>query len=122
VLAVHHRLDRTPQLAADDPSRLSDEWSVAHAAFHLALLTACPNPFLLGTAVSLRDSAELYRRWSWRQDFTERDIPGEHRAILDAVLARDADIAGQLLTRHIQHTTDILLQHAATRSDDPDSG
>lgn len=117
VLAAHHRLARTPQMAADDPGRLSDDWAVAHAAFHLALLSACPNPFLLGTALSLRDSAELYRRWSVAQSTTTRDIPAEHRAILDAVLAHDVDSAADLLARHIQHTTDILLEHQSVAAD-----
>lgn len=115
VLAAHHRLDRTPQMAADDPGRLSDEWAAAHTEFHLASLAACPNPFLLGTALSLRDSAELYRRWSVPQ-FADRDIAAEHRAILDAVLAHDADTATTLLAAHIQQTTDILLEHAITES------
>jgi DNA-binding GntR family transcriptional regulator len=118
VLAAHHRLDRTPQMVAADPGRLSDEWAVAHGAFHLALLAGCPNPILLGTAVSLRDSAELYRRWSVPQSFNRQDIPGEHRAILDAVLAHDADAAAALLTRHIQHTTDILLNYAGSEAVD----
>ncbi len=112
VLAAHHRLDRTPQTATDDPSRLSEEWATAHAEFHLALLAGCPNPFLLGTAVSLRASAELYRRWSMPKSFTERDIPAEHRAIVDAVLAHDAGTASILLAAHIQRTTDLLLHHA----------
>lgn len=109
LLAAHHRLDRTPQLAADDPGRLSDEWAAAHAAFHLALLAGSPNPVLLGTAVSLRDSAELYQRLSVPEDNSHRDIPAEHRALLNAALAHDADAAVELLCSHIQRTTDILL-------------
>jgi DNA-binding GntR family transcriptional regulator len=109
VLATHHRLDRTPMLAPDGTGRLSDEWATAHAAFHLALLAGCPNPVLLGTAASLRDSAELYQRLSVPEDVSERDIPAEHRAIMEAALAHDADTAAQLLAQHIQRTTDILL-------------
>jgi DNA-binding GntR family transcriptional regulator len=109
VLAAHHRLDRTPQMAAEDPSRLSDDWAAAHAAFHVALLAGCPNPVMLGIAVSLRDSAELYQRWSAPQSFPRRDIPAEHRALLDAALAHDASLAAALLVSHIQKTTDILL-------------
>jgi DNA-binding GntR family transcriptional regulator len=109
VVAAHHTLDRTPHMEADDPKRLSDDWSAAHAAFHLALLAGCPNPILLGTAVSHRDSAELYQRLSVPEDVTKRDIPAEHRAILDAALAHDEDKAAELLAMHIQRTTDILL-------------
>lgn len=111
LLAAHHRLDRTPHLEADGPTRLSDHWVAAHAQFHLALLAGCPNPVLLTTAITLRDSAELYRRLSIPEDATERNIPAEHRAIMDAALAHDADTAADLLIKHVQRTTDILLHN-----------
>jgi DNA-binding GntR family transcriptional regulator len=118
VLAAHHRLERTPQRAEEDPSRLSDDWTVAHAAYHHALLAGCPNPRLLAIADSLRDSAELYRRWSVPLAHGHRDIAGEHRAILDAVLAHDPDAATAALAAHIQHTTNVLLEHADTDLND----
>jgi DNA-binding GntR family transcriptional regulator len=118
VLAAHHRLERTPQMAADDASRLSDEWTAAHAGYHHALLAGCPNPRLLAIAESLRDAAELYRRWSVPLAHTHRDIAGEHRAILDAVLAHDTHAATAALTAHIQATTNVLLREADARVDD----
>lgn len=110
VLAAHYRLEKTEQMAADDPDRVSEEWADAHAAYHLALLSGCPNPRLLAIARSLRDSAELYRRWSVPLGHEDRDIAGERKGILDAILARDADAAVALLTEHIQHTTRVLLR------------
>ncbi len=118
VLAAHHRLDRTPQMSADDPSRLSDDWAAAHAAYHHALLVGCPNPRLLAIAESLRDAAELYRRWSVPLAHAPRDIAGEHRAILDAVLAHDTDAATAALAAHIHATTNILLDQGNTHFND----
>jgi DNA-binding GntR family transcriptional regulator len=118
VLAAHHRLERTPQQAADDPSRLSAAWTAAHAAYHHTLLTACPNPRLLAVADSLRDAAELYRQWSVPLAHVHRDIAGEHRAILDAVLARDVGAASAALEAHIHATTNVLLDQAVARVDD----
>ena len=109
LVAAHHRMERTPMYDADDPDRLSDDWVVAHAAFHQALLDGCTNRRILSTATALRDSAELYRQWSAPQHDRQRDIAAEHRAILDAAVARDADLACELLTAHIQRTTDALL-------------
>lgn len=119
VLAAHHQLQNTPQMAGDDPAQLSEEWARAHAAYHDALLLGCPNPRLLAIARSLRDSAELYRRWSVPFDPAHRDIPGEHRAILDAVLAHDEEAAVAALTRHIRYTTEVLLRHAESVEVDP---
>jgi DNA-binding GntR family transcriptional regulator len=111
VLAAHHRLERTPEMCAEDPSRLSDEWAIAHAGYHNALLDGCPNPRMRAVAGSLRDAAELYRRWSLPLAGGDRDVPGEHRAMLDAALAHDLDAATAVYTRHIQHTTNVLLAH-----------
>jgi DNA-binding GntR family transcriptional regulator len=114
VLAAHHRLGRTPQMAADDPARLTEEWAAAHSDYHQALLSACPNPRLLALAESLRTSAELYRRWSVPLGHEDRDISGEHRGMLDAVLDHDADTAVALLIAHIRHTTNVLVEQTAT--------
>lgn len=43
MLAAHHRLERIPQMAADQPRRLGDDWTIAHAAFRHSLLMGCPN-------------------------------------------------------------------------------
>ncbi len=110
VIAAHHRLSRTPQLVADDPSRLSDDWVAAHAEFHYCLLEGCPNQRLKDIAGSLRDAAELYRRWSVPLGGPDaRDPAAEHAAIVSAVLSRDADEAVRQLDAHIGRTTDILL-------------
>src|SRR6266568_3720686 len=63
ILAAHHRLERTP--VTRDDGTVSEDWSVQHRDFHVALLTGCGNRRLETVANSLRDSAELYRRWYW---------------------------------------------------------
>lgn len=103
-------LDRTPIYDDSDPARFSDRWVEAHAAFHDSLLVGCPNRRIRTVAVSLRESAELYRRWSAPLHDRQRDIAGEHRAIMDAVIARNALLAGDLLSSHIRRTTDKLLE------------
>ncbi len=115
VIALHHTLTRTPQTDPDDPARLGEAWTHAHAAFHAGVLAGCANRRLRTIADGLRDSAELYRQWSRPLGHDEdRDVAGEHRALLDAVLARDPETAVGVLTRHIEHTTAVLLDEAAT--------
>lgn len=110
VLAAHHRLARTPQQDPDDPARMSESWAAAHAAFHAVLLQGCPNPRLRSIALALRDSAELYRRWTIPVGHdTGRDTAGEHRALLDGALARDPDQAVLVLTEHLRRTARVLL-------------
>jgi DNA-binding GntR family transcriptional regulator len=116
VLAMHHRLERTPQAADEDPDRLSEAWVAAHAAFHNALLSGCRNRRLRAVAGSLRDAAELYRRWSVPLGGAKRDIPGEHREMLQAVLERDPDRAVRALDAHIRHTTRTLIEETSSDS------
>lgn len=116
VLAAHHLLERTPMLAPGEPPHLNDEWSIAHADFHEMLLKGSPNLRLRAIASNLRDSGELYRRWSVSQVGqveTVRDIAGEHRGILEAVLARDAELATRRLREHYELTTRLLLESTA---------
>lgn len=110
VLAAHHVLARTPQQDPQDPQRMGEAWASAHADFHSVLLSGCPNPRLRAMALALRDSAELYRRWSVPVGHdTARDITSEHEALLRAALARDSPGATGVLSEHLQRTARVLL-------------
>lgn len=118
-VAAHHVLERTPFLGADDADHPDDAWSTAHAAFHQALLAGCPNRRLLTTARGLREEAELYLQWSvsFGQE-PDRDLAAEHRALLQAATAREADTACELLRDHIAHTAQLVIRGA---SDEPNA-
>jgi DNA-binding GntR family transcriptional regulator len=89
---------------------VAEDWARAHADFHSALLSACPSPRMRDLAASLRETAELYRRWSgsFSTDQTPRDVPAEHRGLMEAALDHDAERAVTLLTRHINKTASLL--------------
>jgi len=119
VVAAHHVLERTPRRLPDDSARLSGDWVLAHAHFHEALTRGCNSPRLSAIALSVRESAELYRRWSvpigaWE---TTRDVEPEHRAILVAAINRDADAAVAALGAHIHLTTQLILQSTTTEAE-----
>jgi len=109
-VAAHHMLARTPVQDPDDPSRPNEAWDEVHAAFHKALLSGCPNRRLLDIAMRLREEAELYRHWSLslRND-NHRDAAGEHQQLMEAAVARDADLAVERLTAHIAAPAERLL-------------
>lgn len=111
LIAAHHVLERTPSHDVD--GAFNEEWPVAHRAFHLQLLAGCGSRRLVEIASTLRDAAEVYRRWSTPLGSEPRDVAGEHRAILEAVEAGDPDLAAERLARHIAHTTDVLIEHAS---------
>ena len=111
ILAAHHRLERTP--VSRDDGTFNEDWSVQHRDFHQALLTGCSNRRLESVANSLRDSAELYRRWYWvLTDDHQRDLAAEHRQLKELALARDADRAIAVLTEHIDRAPSLLIAYA----------
>lgn len=121
VLAAHHRMASLPMFLPDDPPKRNEEWALAHLAFHHKLIEACGNPILLDICARLSDAAELYRAWSvtgTRE--VHRDVAGEHKALLDAALAHDADNAVTLFEAHVDRTRRIVLDtHFASATGQP---
>lgn len=109
LVAAHHRLANTPMTTPERSDVLSDDWARAHGAFHAATMSGCGSPRLIEMAADLGECAALYRHWSHRYDGGRRDVAGEHRAIFDATVARDADLACRLHLDHIQRTADIVV-------------
>ena len=112
VRAAHHRLAGTPTHDQPDDVHYSDAWSAAHRDFHRTLLEACGNDVLLDVFDRLWTTGELARRWSGSLA-PGRDAAGEHRALEEAALARDADRAAELLTRHLLGTATALARECA---------
>lgn len=83
-------------------------WEATHAAFHAALLAACPSPTLRGMAEQLRERAERYRAIARRIAYPGRDVGAEHEAIAEAALAREAGLAVVLLQEHYRSTAGFL--------------
>jgi DNA-binding GntR family transcriptional regulator len=67
-------------------------------------------PVLLDICSSLFDASELYRRLSAPFTVGHRDVAHEHRELMDAVLARDAERALERLEFHFRQTTSLLLE------------
>ena len=111
VVAAHHALERTP-FVTEGP-KAATTWRQTHRAFHQALCAGSGSPRLEEVVTQLRDAADLYRMWSGSLGHdTSRDIAAEHRALMDAALARDADRAAALLSDHITRTTAALREVA----------
>ncbi len=108
VLAAHHRMASQPIYLGGE-GRRNNDWAVAHVAFHHTLIAACGNELLLGICDRLSDAAELYRAWSGGVKEVRRDIAGEHRALMEAALDHDADLAVELFEAHVDRTAQILL-------------
>jgi DNA-binding GntR family transcriptional regulator len=85
-------------------------WERANAAFHLATVSACGSRWLLAMRARLNEQAERYRLASVAQRHADRDLAGEHAAIAEAVLGRDAEQAARLVREHFDATARLLAQ------------
>ena len=112
VVLACHRLLRLPLSADVDTPRRGVVWEEAHRALHRSLLAACGSQWLLTFCEQLFDVAERYRHISRIANPTEapRD---EHKAIMEATVARDADRAADLLNHHFRNTANRVKERLA---------
>lgn len=101
-------LEAMPYPQSSEPSAEYDRWSQLHDRFHLSLISACGSVWLLKFRSNLYERSERYRRLSRLSRSANRNILGEHRAIMDAVLARDIDGAARALADHYRLTAETL--------------
>ncbi len=92
---------------AEDANRAGDRardvhaWEEANRTFHRIILTPCGMPRLLKAIDDLQTASARFLFSGWRAEWdapTDRD----HRAILDALRAGQADMAASVLARHVQ--------------------
>jgi DNA-binding GntR family transcriptional regulator len=118
LVGAHHTLMATPVHLAD--GAVNPAWMEAHSAFHGTLASACGSPLLIRIRQQLFQASEIYRYWSDRVRTDAHDeVPRAHTALLDAALARDADLAVTIATDHIQKTTQHLLASYEADGEEP---
>lgn len=108
LLSCFHRLSRADAPTSPDKHAA---WAQVHRQFHEALIQGCRSPWTMRLCRLLYDKSERYRNLAEHHTQPEgRDIPGEHRALMDAAMARDAETACRLLSEHFWETTNIILK------------
>ena len=107
ILAAYHRLHRLP-ISLGARKALNPNWAAAHNAFHAALASACGSRWTLTIREMLYAQSERYRNLSKIAN-PKRDVDAEHKGLLDACLARDAEAACKRVEAHLRRTMEILL-------------
>lgn len=108
VVAAHHKLARMEErlLAGDDSG--TQQWKRYDFEFHQALVSACGSKALLDL------HAGIYERYLRYQMvffiFWGPASIGEHRALLDCALRRDATEGQRLLHGHIHGCIDVAFE------------
>jgi DNA-binding GntR family transcriptional regulator len=114
VVGAAHQLTRVHWEVSGKPARISEEWERRHAAFHKALTAACGSGRLVQLRAQFFNQTNRYRRLAVAFSKIPRDDRGEHRALTEVALARDAAKAESLIRQHIHRTAeDVRAIYAA---------
>ena len=108
LVGAFHRLSKVEEKLPRQTQELRDEFEERNRDFHFTLIAACPSRWLKHMHSILFQQSERYRRISLAARDETRDIHGEHKAVLDAALARDVDLACRLEADHIDKTLQLL--------------
>jgi len=88
---------------------------VLNEQFHFVMYEVCHQPLLLQMIRGLWDRNRLYRQRTRYNDAQARQSQAEHRQMLAAFRAHNAQQAGQVMRRHIERVTrDILVKIGAS--------
>ena len=78
-------------------------------AFHDAIYKAAHNKYLLVTLEGMHDTLMLLPSTTFAVDHRQNSAVAEHQAILDAIEARDPDLADRMAREHIRRARDTRL-------------
>lgn len=114
IVASFHVLERAiVQMKAGTKDR--DYFEERHHRFHRALISACPLQSLREFCDDLYVRKTRYRRLLGGYGFTAKEVVGEHRVLMDAVLARNISRAQQTIRAHIGITADVIAEVLRSR-------
>jgi GntR family transcriptional regulator, carbon starvation induced regulator len=88
-----------------------EEWERLHRVFHHTLASACAMPLLLQFCGQLHDMFDRYRRLFLAQHPVDKDVPGEHKRLMQAALDRDTAMAAAILREHIERVGNNVLPY-----------
>ena len=102
IVLAHHRMVRAE-------SGDQQQFEQLHKAFHMALLANADSPIMLKYCSQLYDLNIRYRYLAGStQNYQRRDVREEHTGIIEALVARDAEVASARLLKHYKLTGDYL--------------
>lgn len=108
IVSSFHLLAVTPLPRHGGDVEAVDLWEARHKAFHDSLVAACPSAWLRQFHQQTFDHGERYRRLRMFRGPSvipsAEAIAAEHRAIMEAALARDAETACRLIADHVTRT------------------
>lgn len=101
VVGAHHKLSVLEAKLMDDRTAVVEDWVACDWGFHHATISACRQPVLMRSYALVFDRFARYHMLVL--NFRGEDVMRDHAQLRDLVVARRADDAVELLTRHIRN-------------------
>ncbi len=101
-------LKRTPMYGADRRA-IRPEWEAAHRIFHHVLVSGARSVLLKDYHAVLWDQAARYRGLVASKAFRVELILDDHRTLMEAMLARDTELAAALSRGHIRRAGTVVI-------------
>ena len=102
VVGAYHKLSKVDSLVEDRPDEFGEAWEKYNQEFHEALISNCGSRWLKLFHQAMYDHSRRYRMLSLKtKPFPRSQSAEEHKAMLEAAIARDADRASAILEAHI---------------------
>lgn len=88
----------------DDPDSPEGRYDLADERFHSGVAALSRNEYLIDCVHRINDRIRIIRMMDFNDPERIPITTGEHRAVLEALAARDADRAGDLLHAHVEQS------------------
>lgn len=108
IAAVRKLLAAMDELTMDSPAAIA-RWAALNRAFHDAIYLASGSSRLRQITANLRDAVEQYVRLDALTAKHIGNAQAEHRLIVEAFVAGDAERVATLSREHCRHTRDRLI-------------
>lgn len=116
VVAAYHKLSKVEEMIDTDPAKYGPLLETYNRSFHGALISACGSRWLLNFHGIMYDQSLRYRMLAFQvRDFPREQSRREHREILDAALARDANRLVGVLGTHITKGAELYVEQDLAR-------
>ena len=109
LVAAHHKLQQSEEIVISGDESEKETWKRYDWEFHLAMIQACDNANLLSLHSTIYEKYLRYQILVLTN--RGREAANEHTAMYKATLARDAEVATDLLDTHITNGLTHTLEH-----------
>ena len=111
LVAAYHKLSKVEAVVDAEGEKYGGLLEQYNREFHAALIANCGSPWLIQLHGMMYDQSLRYRMLAFQvKDFPREQSRREHREILEAALARDAERLVAVLSAHVTKGADLYVE------------